>query len=237
MVSAGQEPLPLDVAPDSRVLLFTLLLSLATPLLFGLAPAWRAARVELNASLKQGRNIAAVNSPLARALVVGQVALSLVLLVGAGLFLRTLVNLINVDMGFDKHNVLVFGIEPASVGYKEDSRLTRLYEEIELRVSAIPGVRAASFSFFTFNQGAWSEDAWTPEESPEAKGNREVVYNKIGTKAPMSSGRTGYVAATLDLTITLSESRKLSGAKNGDGGSLGAINEFDGQQWRSISIS
>ena len=180
MVSGGPETIPVDVGLDSRVLVFVVLVSLATPLLFGMAPAWRAARVELNSSLKQGRNIAAVNSPLARALVVGQVALSLVLLVGAGLFLRTLVNLTNVDMGFDKHNVLVFGIEPASVGYKEDSRLTRLYEEIERRVSAIPGVRAASFSFFTFNQGAWSEDAWTPEESPEAKGNREVVYNKVG---------------------------------------------------------
>ena len=55
-----------------------------------------------------------------------------------------------------------------------------------------------------------------------------IVYNKIGIKAPTSSARTGYVAATLDLTITLSESRKLSGAKNGDDGSLGAINEFDG---------
>jgi predicted permease len=180
MVSGGPETIPVDVGLDSRVLVFVVLVSLATPLLFGMAPAWRAARVELNSSLKQGRNIAAVNSPLARALVVGQVALSLVLLIGAGLFLRTMVNLINVDMGFDKHNVLVFGIEPASVGYKEDSRLTRLYEEIERRVSAIPGVRAASFSFFTFNQGSWSEDAWTPEESPEAKGNREVVYNKIG---------------------------------------------------------
>jgi len=180
MVSGGPETIPVDVGLDSRVLVFVVLVSLATPLLFGMAPAWRAARVELNSSLKQGRNIAAVNSPLARALVVGQVALSLVLLVGAGLFLRTLVNLTNVDMGFDKHNVLVFGIEPASVGYKEDSRLTRLYQEIERRVSAIPGVRAASFSFFTFNQGAWSEDAWTPEESAEAKGNREVVYNKVG---------------------------------------------------------
>ena len=180
MVSGGPETIPVDVGLDSRVLVFVVLVSLATPLLFGMAPAWRAARVELNSSLKQGRNIAAVNSPLARALVVGQVALSLVLLVGAGLFLRTLVNLTNVDMGFDKHNVLVFGIEPASVGYKEDSRLTRLYQEIERRVSAIPGVRAASFSFFTFNQGAWSEDAWTPEESPEAKGNREAVYNKVG---------------------------------------------------------
>jgi len=55
-----------------------------------------------------------------------------------------------------------------------------------------------------------------------------IVYNKMGTKAPTSYARTGYVAATLDLTITLSESRKLSGAKNGDGGSLGVINEFDG---------
>ena len=55
-----------------------------------------------------------------------------------------------------------------------------------------------------------------------------IVYNKIHTKAPMSSAHTGYVAATLDLTITLSESRKFSGAKNGDGGSLGVINEFDG---------
>jgi len=181
MVSASAETLPLDVGLDSRVLVFALLVSLATPLLFGMAPAWLAAQVDLNSSLKQqGRSTAAANSPLARALVVAQVAFSLVLLVGAGLFLRTLVNLTNVDPGFDKNNVLVFGIEPASVGYQEDSRLTRLYEEIESRVSAIPGVRAASFCFFTFNQGAWSEDAWTPEESPEAKNDQEVIYNKVG---------------------------------------------------------
>ena len=181
MVSGGAETLPVDIGLDSRVLVFVVLVSLATPLLFGMAPAWRAARVDLNSSLKQGRTIAAANSPLARALVVSQVALCLVLLIGAGLFLRTLVNLTNVDTGFDKNNVLVFGMDPSSVGYKEDSRLRRLYEEIERRASAIPGVRAASFCFFTFNQGAWSEDAWTPEESPEAKSNREVVYNKVGT--------------------------------------------------------
>jgi predicted permease len=196
MASAGPAP-PVVVGLDSRVLFFALLVSLATPLLFGMAPAWRAAGVEINSSLKQqGRNVAAVNSPLARALVVGQVALSLVLLIGAGLFLRTLVNLTNVDMGFDKNNVLVFGTDPSSVGYKEDSRLTRLYEEIEGGVSAIPGVHAASFCFFTFNQGAWSEDAWTPEESTEAKSNREVLYNKIGTGffsamgLKLSAGRT-----------------------------------------------
>jgi len=184
MVFAGPQTLPtlpVDVAPDSHVLVFTLVLSLATPLLFGMAPAWRAARIDLNSSLKQqGRGTAAVHSPLAKALIVSQVALSLVLLIGAGLFLRTLVNLTNVDMGFNKNGVLLFQIEPASVGYKEDSRLARLYDQIEQSVSAVPGVNAASFSMFTFNSGAWSEDAWAQEESPEAKSNREILYNKVG---------------------------------------------------------
>jgi len=196
MVSAGAQTLPLSVAPDSRVLLFTLLVSLVTPLLFGMAPAWRAARIELNSSLKNGRSTAPVHSPLTKALIVAQVALSLVLLIGAGLFLRTLVNLTNVDMGFNKNSVLLFQIEPASVGYKEDSRLARLYEQIEQRVTAVPGVQAASFSMFTFNQGSWSEDAWAQQESPEVKSNREILYNKVGTGffstlgLPLVAGRT-----------------------------------------------
>jgi len=196
MVSAGPQTLPLDLAPDSRVLVFTLLLSLATPLLFGIAPACRAARVELNSSLKQGRTTAPVQSSLAKALIVSQVALSLVLLIGAGLFLRTLVNLTNVDMGFNKNSVLLFQIEPASIGYKEDSRLARLYDQIEHSVSTIPGVHAASFSMFTFNQGSWSEDAWAQEESPGAKSNREILYNTVGTGffstmgLPLVAGRT-----------------------------------------------
>jgi predicted permease len=196
MVSAGPQTLPLNVAPDGRVLLFTLLVSLAAPLLFGMAPAWRAARVDLNSSLKNGRSTAPVHSPLAKALIVAQVALSLVLLIGAGLFLRTLVNLTNVDMGFNKNRVLLFQIEPASAGYKEDARLARLYEQIEQRVSALPGVHAASFSMFTFNQGSWSEDAWAQEESPEVKSNREILYNKVSTgffstmDLPLLAGRT-----------------------------------------------
>jgi predicted permease len=196
MVSAGPQTLPLNVAPDGRVLLFTLLVSLATPLLFGMAPAWRAARVNLNSSLKNGRSTAPVYSALAKALIVAQVALSLVLLIGAGLFLRTLVNLTNVDMGFNENSVLLFQIEPASVGYKEDARLARLYEQIEQRVSALPGVHAASFSLFTFNQGSWSEDAWAQEESPEVKSNREILYNQVSTgffftmDLPLRAGRT-----------------------------------------------
>jgi predicted permease len=196
MVSASPQTLPVDVAPDSRVLVFTLLLSLATPLLFGMAPAWRAARIDFNSSLKQGRSTATVHSPLAKALIVSQVALSLVLLIGAGLFLRTLVNLTNVDMGFNKNSVLLFQIEPASVGYKEDAQLGRLYDQIEQHVSAVPGAHAASFSMFTFNSSSWSEDAWAQEESPEAKNNREILYNKVGSGffstigLPLLAGRT-----------------------------------------------
>ena len=120
----ARDPLPLDVTPDARVLGFTFIVSLATALLCGIAPALRATRIALGSSLKEGRGAVSVTSrtPLAKALIVSQVALSLVLLIGAGLFLRTLVNLSNVDTGFNKENVLMFGIDPPAVGYKEDAR-------------------------------------------------------------------------------------------------------------------
>ncbi|MGH9448142.1 MAG: ABC transporter permease, partial [Terriglobia bacterium] len=88
MVSSGPAPLPLRVAPDARVLAFTFVVSLLTALLFGAAPALRATRIDLTPALKEGRRVASVASrnPLAKALIVSQVALSLVLLIGAGLF-------------------------------------------------------------------------------------------------------------------------------------------------------
>lgn len=92
-------------------------------------------------------------SLLGKALLVSQVALSLLLLVGAGLFVRTLVNLQRVDTGFNQDHVLLFQIDSDSIGYKEDSRLVKLYKDAEEKVSLIPGVRAASFSMFAFNQG------------------------------------------------------------------------------------
>jgi len=179
MVSAGPERLPLNVAPDARVLAFTLLLSLGTALLFGIAPALRATRVDLSPSLKEGRGMAAVagRSPLAKALIVTQVALSLVLLIGAGLFLRSLANLASVDAGFSRENVLLFAIDPVDVGYKEDARLANLYQQIEQRVSAQPGVRAASVSFFTFNQGSWTDPVSVQGRTPTRE---NVRHNVIG---------------------------------------------------------
>jgi predicted permease len=182
MVSAGSEPLPLSVAPDARVFAFTLLVSLATALLFGTAPALRATRINLSPGLKERTGVVSVasRSPLAKALIVGQVALSLVLLIGAGLFLRTLMKLAKVDTGFNKENVLLFGIDPPAVGYKEDSRLVRLYQQIEQRVGAVPGVRAASISFFTFNQGSWADGVVVQGGSALPGIGKYALHNVVG---------------------------------------------------------
>ncbi len=118
-----------DPQLDWRVLGFTMALSLATGILFGLAPAWRATKVDLTPTLKDGRHgsSALSRSLLSRGLVVLQVALSLLLLVGAGLFVRTLLNLQRVDPGFNTRNLLLFDIRPGLIGYK-DEKLEQLYQ-------------------------------------------------------------------------------------------------------------
>jgi predicted permease len=182
MVSRGSDAMPLNVVPDARVLGFTLLISVATGVFFGIAPPLRAARVDLTLALKAGKSSVsrASRSTMANTLIVSQVALSLVLLIGAGLFLRTLINLGKVDTGFNKENVLLFGMDAPSVGYKEDSRLLNLYEQIEQRVGAEPGVRSASVSFWTFNEGEW-DDPMVVEGSTLAPGIRnDVTENVVG---------------------------------------------------------
>ncbi|MFL6207316.1 MAG: ABC transporter permease [Pyrinomonadaceae bacterium] len=132
---------------DLRVLGFTLALSLVTGLLFGIAPAWRATRVELTPALKDSAqsSTTTARSWLTKSLVVAQVALSLLLLVGAGLMLRTLVNLQHVETGFNPRNLLLFDVDPDLIGYK-DERLAHLYQQMFERIEAVPGVQAVTFS-------------------------------------------------------------------------------------------
>ena len=181
MVSTGPQVLPLNVEPDLRVLLFTLVVSMLSAIVFGTAPAIRASRVELNASLKSNRasSAAITKSLLGKTLLASQVALSLLLLVGAGLFVRTLVNLQRVDAGFNQEQVLLFQIDTDAIGYKQDSRLVQLYRDVEARVSSIPGVRAASFSMFAFNQGGWNAPASTRADSSSA-GSVQIGNNSVG---------------------------------------------------------
>jgi predicted permease len=179
-MAAGGFPVALDVSPDLRVLGFTLLLTVFTALLFGMAPAVGATRLQLTSSLKEGRDGSSspARNRLAPILVVSQIALSVVLLAGAGLFLRSLRKLTSVDTGFDRQNVLVFQLDESSLGYQQDDpRLRNLLQQIEQRVSELPGIRSVSFSFFTFNQGEWSNDVTlqgiprTPENSHETLNN------------------------------------------------------------------
>lgn len=183
MVSTGDERLPLHVAPDARVLAFTSLLSIATGILFGLAPAFRATRVNLSASLKDGRGSVSVRSGrfLAKSLIAAQVALSVVLLVGAGLFVRSLMNLRNVETGFHQENVLVMNADTASLGYKpDDARLVEIYHRLEDGVSALPGVRSASFSMFSVLEGQWSSIAFPQGRPAPPESQREVHNNVVG---------------------------------------------------------
>ncbi|HXW54243.1 MAG TPA: ABC transporter permease [Candidatus Cybelea sp.] len=176
ILSDGRTALHLDLSLNLRLLLFTLAITTAAALLFGTIPAFRATRLNASDSLRDGRNQAAGVSrgPFAKVLIVSQVAISLVLLIGAGLFVRSLMNLVNVDTGFNRENVVRMRIDASSAGYKEDPRLMALYRQIEDRVNALPGVRAASFSIFTFNQGTWNNPIWVQGYE---SGHREIDVN------------------------------------------------------------
>ncbi len=149
LVSGGSTPIPLDVHLDSSVLAFTLGVAVLTGILFGLAPAFRAARVDLSSVLKgTSRSIASSGSqagrvPVGKILVVAQVTLSLVLLVVAGLFLRSFQNLAAVQIGYDSDHLLLFGFSPLSYGFK-GPRGARLLKDMIERLDAVPGVRSAS---------------------------------------------------------------------------------------------
>ena len=198
MVSGGPEPVPLSVNIDGRVLGFTLGVSLLTALLFGVVPAIRGTRLDLQRSLKDGRAFTSdrTRNSLAQWLIVVQVALSLILLVGAGLFLRSLKNLSHVNTGFDANQVLTFTISESSAGYKEDGRLEALHKELEERVIRLPGVRAASVSFFTFNEGGWTDPVWTDNNTTTTTTGDSIWHNVVGADyfqamgIPLLAGRS-----------------------------------------------
>jgi predicted permease len=145
----------LDVSPDARVLAFTLLVSVLTGLLFGLAPGWQATRLNLTASLKDQTGASAGRSRLTlnKALVVTQVALSLFLLIGAGIFARSLRNLRTLDAGLNYENIVWFWLDT-----KKDygaERLSDLYKRILSRLESLPGAQSATLSNYGLLEGGY----------------------------------------------------------------------------------
>ncbi len=186
LMSIGRRPLVLDLHPDPLVLGFTGASSILATILFGLAPALRATRVDLTPALKESTGrLGAQRSRLGlgKALVVSQVAFSLLLLFGAGLFVRTLENLENLDPGFDRKGVLMFDIDATKSGYKGPA-VARLYKEVVERIKAIPGVQSASLSEMApiTGGGGWDNSVWVQGYTPRPDENTTVYLNSVSPK-------------------------------------------------------
>jgi predicted permease len=155
-MSAGGTPIVLDLAPEFRMLAFTVVASVATGILFGLAPALRAVRADLTPALKGGGRGSTASRTRLRAdriLAVIQVALSLTLLIGAGLFVRSLQQLNARDAGITRDRVVIVRVEPRGSDQRgvpgASARLDRAYRDLIRQVKLIPGVEAASMAQFT----------------------------------------------------------------------------------------
>jgi predicted permease len=144
--SSGNDPIPFDLGLDMRILAFTGAVSLLTGILFGLAPALAATRVDLIPMLKGAEGESRpLRRRLTKSLVIAQVALSLALLIGAGLLIRSLQQLYRVDTGYERDKLLTMWVYPALIGYDRAKEL-RLYREAVENLSAIPDVQSASLA-------------------------------------------------------------------------------------------
>jgi len=159
-------PLSLDAGPDLTVLAFTVGTAVLTGVLFGFAPALRGTRVNLTPALKENASGISGAGPAQKHkfsfgnwLVVAQVALSVIVLAGAGLVVRSLVNLASVDPGFDARNVLQFGVDPTLTGFYKGNEMEILYRELHTRLSSLPGVTSVTYSSGTLlDGGLWTSD-------------------------------------------------------------------------------
>ena len=153
------EPIGTAAPPDWRVVAFTAALTLVVGVVFGIAPALRGTRMEVGTAMKQNsRSVAAGNTLLSRGLLVLQVSISLVVLVGAGLFLRTLDNLRSVDIGWDPQNLIFVRVNAEGAQLDHQQKL-RYYQDGMDRLGAIPGVRHATVSKPTLMSGGVSSTA------------------------------------------------------------------------------
>jgi len=182
--------------PDLRVLLFTLGLSLVTGVLFGLVPALQSTRDNVADTLKEQATALAGGHVRARkSLVVSQVALSLVLLIGAGLFARSLGNITNINPGFPTDHILTFTVQPSYSGYNS-ARTLALYRDMQDRIASVRGVRAVSMSEVAILAGDnYMTGIDIPGYEPKEGESRSVAINFVGPDyfatmgIPVLSGR------------------------------------------------
>jgi predicted permease len=182
---AGATPLTINLHPDRTMLVFYACAILLSVILFGSARAWRASRVDLNEAFKAGvRSVVGAGGRASRlglsnSIVVGEVALSLVLLAAAGMLLRSLLKLRNLNPGFNQQNVLIVSIDPALIGYRGD-RLMNLYSQLTDVIASLPGVRSASLSAVPpMSRGQWRTGVYVRGHVPGPGEDATVPWNLI----------------------------------------------------------
>jgi len=219
LVAGGANPIPLDLHLDSRMLAFTLGVAVLSGILFGLAPAFRAARVDLSSVLKgTSRSIASGGSqagrvPVGKILVVAQVALSLLLLFVAGLFLRSFQNLAAVQIGYDSDHLLLFGVSPLSSGFK-GPRAAQLLKDMIERLDAVPGVRSASLMDNLLLGGSDSNsDIFVEGANPKTVEAPESRWDMVGPNFFSTMG------------IPILYGREIGSQDSGNGQRVGLLNQ------------
>jgi len=236
---AGQQTLL-----DWRVLGFAAAVTLLTGIVFGTVPALRGTAVDVNAALKEtSRGVIGTRSVLSRVLLVVQVAISLVLLVGAGLFLQTLRNLRSVDVGFDPHNLLLFRVNPSLNRYDEP-RMRALYADMLERLQSAPGVRGVAMSQPALLSGAVSSTGMfvqgrpVPQARPQDDSftiNRVVIssnfFDVMGIPVIMGRAITDRDTGTAPKVAVINEAaaRKFFPNENPLGRRFGTDPETNGQ--------
>jgi macrolide transport system ATP-binding/permease protein len=185
LLARDRENFSLRAQLDWRILAFTIAIAFATGIVFGLAPAIAATRVDVTPALKETR----ASTPqrrrhrlsLSQFLVVFQIALSLLLVLGAALFVRTLANLHSVEIGFNHENLLTFRLDASQAGYK-DAALTAVYARMNERFRVLPGVRAATATdMLLIANGASSTNIILPGvPKREGRGGPHTSYISVG---------------------------------------------------------
>jgi predicted permease len=205
LLTNGDNDFSVNIRLDWPVLLFTLLVAFLSGIFFGLVPALQATKVDITPALKEARASQAHSRTgrfglpfgLTHALVVAQVAISLLLVVAAGLFVRTLSNLHSVNLGFNAENVLTFHLNAVKAGYK-DAALKHFYADLEQRFQGIPGVRSATTSDMPLVGGWMSTTSITlagVPKPPEGQRGPNTAYVRVGTtffetmEIPIVAGR------------------------------------------------
>jgi predicted permease len=205
MLADGSDAFPVSVRLDWRVLLFTLAIAFVSGIFFGLAPALQATRVDITPALKEtraseshrGMRRFGVRFGLTHILVVAQIGISLLLVVAAGLFVRTITKLHSVNLGFNAENILIFTLDATEAGYK-DAALKQFYRELEQRFQAIPGVRSATSSDIPV-VGGWNSSTSITlpgvPQPPEGQRGPNTSYTLVGStffetmEIPILAGR------------------------------------------------